>query len=157
MTPKDHNKTVGILHLVYGGFMVLMMILFSTFFLGLFGLAMANQPDAPPAIFMIFMVAILFFFYVVLAIPSFIAGWALLKRKKSAKILGIIAGVVAAMSFPLGTALCVYTLWFLFGENGRILYDNAAAALPPPPPVWTTDASAQREKAYVPRTPPDWR
>jgi hypothetical protein len=157
MTSTDHNKIIGILHLVYGGLSVLMMILTGAFLVGVFGFAMADDPKGPPGAFIGFMIAFMFIMYVVLAIPSFLAGYALLKRRKTAKVLGIIAGVVAAMSFPFGTALCVYTLWFLFGEHGREIYEKPAYSLPPAPPVFTT-ARAEREYQYVPpRRPPDWR
>jgi ABC-type polysaccharide/polyol phosphate export permease len=157
MTSTDHNKIIGILHLVYGALSVLMMIVMGAFFVGVFGLAMANEPNAPPPFFIGFMVVFMFIMYVVLAIPSFLAGYALLKRRKTAKVLGIIAAVVAAMSFPLGTGLCVYTLWFLFSEQGREIYEKSAYSLPPAPPVFAT-ATANREYEYVPpRRPPDWR
>ena len=156
MAPANHNRVIGILHLVYGGLSVLMMIVMSAFF-GVFGFMAANEKDALPMVFMVIVLAFMFVMYVILAVPSLLAGYALLKRKKWAKIVGIVAGIIAAMSFPFGTALCVYTLWFLFGEKGRELYEKAAYALPPPPPVWNNQASMEREHEYLPSTPPDWR
>ena len=35
------------------------------------------------------------------------------------------------MSFPIGTAVCAYTFWFLFSEPGKSLYDRPRYALPP--------------------------
>ena len=64
-------------------------------------------------------------YFVVLG-PVVLAGYALLKRKRWAKTMGLIAAIVAGLNFPLGSALCVYTLWFLFGESGRFLYHKAA-------------------------------
>ena len=157
MAPADHNKVVGILHLAYGGFSVLMMVLMGTMFVGMFAFGTANDPNAPPGVFIGIIVAFMFVMYVVLAVPSFLAGYALLKRRKTARVLGIIAAIVAAMSFPFGTALCVYTLWFLFGEQGKELYEKAAYSLPPAPPVFAAAPSA-REYQYVPPSkPPDWR
>lgn len=157
MTSSDHNKTIGILHLVYGGFSVLMMLVMGSFFVGVFGFAMANDPGAPPGAFIGIMVAFMFVIYVVLAVPSFLAGYALIKQRKTAKILGIIAAIVAAMSFPFATALCVYTLWFLFGSQGKEIYEREAYSLPPAPPVFAA-RQATREYQYVPPVqPPDWR
>ena len=157
MAPADHNKILGILHLAYGGFSVLMMILMGAMFVGLFGFAMANDPNAPPGVFIGIMVAFMFVMYVVLAVPSFLAGYALLKRRKTAKVLGIIAAIVAATSFPFGTALCVYTLWFLFGSLGKELYEKAAYSLPPAPPVFAAPSSGREYQYVPPRRPPDWR
>src|SRR5438046_2651924 len=126
MTPADHNKVIGILHVVYGGFSVLMMIAMSAIFLGVFGLIAAEQPrgDAPPMFIVTIVIVFMFLAYVVFAVPSFLGGYGLLKQKRWAKVMTIVAAAIAAMSFPFGTALCVYTLWFLFGEKGRALYDK---------------------------------
>jgi hypothetical protein len=64
-------------------------------------------------------------------IPSVVAGYALLKRRPWGKIAGIVAGVCTAMSFPIGTAVAVYTFWFLFGETGKALYDGTAQTAAP--------------------------
>jgi hypothetical protein len=142
------------------------MALFTLAFMGMFGLmffAIANAPaergtPPPPAFFLIFW---LFFvaFYAALTIPSFIAGYALLKRKRWAKIAAIIGGVIAAMFFPIGTAVCVYTFWFLFSEPGKLLYDTPDHTLPPPPLFGASrESSSQPEfQHHSSPTPPDWR
>ncbi len=160
MTPADHNKTIGILHLVYGGFSVIIMVLMVAVFGSVFGFIGNSQPsgDEPPFFMIAIMMAFMFILYVVLAVPSFIGGYGLLKRKKWGKVMAIVAAIIAAMSFPFGSALCVYTLWFLFGDKGRSLYDKPAYALPPPPPLWTNLPNRERDREYVPpSTPPDWR
>jgi hypothetical protein len=99
------------------------------------------------------------FVSLVLITPSFIAGYALLKRKQWARRIGIVAGVLAGLTFPFGTLLCVYTLWFLFGEKGKFLYHKAAYALPPlPEPRRRLKKLLRASEPYVPpTTPPDWR
>jgi hypothetical protein len=159
MAPTDHNKVLGILHLAYGGFSVFLMAAISVFMLGVFGVLAINQPRGeavPLGVFAVVMIFVVLINLIIIA-PSFLAGYALLKRKTWAKTMGIIAGIIAGMSFPIGTAVCVYTLWFLLGEKGRALYDRAAYALPPAPPFWAT-ASRKQEPQYVPpSSPPDWR
>jgi len=158
MTSADHNRILGYLHLAYGAFSVLIMIFVSIFMVAVLGAiaAGARGGDAAPtgilAVVIIFVVLI----HLVFTAPSFMTAYALLKRKQWARIIGVIAAVVAGLSFPFGTALCVYTLWFLFSANGRELYDRSTYALPPPPPVWAPKGQ-QREREYMPRTPPDWR
>lgn len=161
MTPEQHNKYLGVAHLVYAGLYSLMivgfLILFGVMFIGL-----ANSPDvkdAPPGgVFLIFWLFIAAF-YAAFTLPSFIAGYGLLKRRKWAKVASIISAVLAAMFFPIGTAVCVYTFWFLFSEPGKLLYDKATPALPPAPPPWLNAATnKQSENQYVPPTaPPNWR
>lgn len=157
--PTDHNKVLGILHLAYGGFSVFLMAAISVFMLGVFGVIAINQPrseEVPLGVFAVLMIFMVLINLIIIA-PSFLAGYALLKRKTWAKTMGIIAGIIAGMSFPIGTAVCVYTLWFLLGEKGKALYDRAAYALPPAPPVWAA-ASRKQEPQYVPpSSPPDWR
>ena len=159
MTPADHNKVLGIIHLAYGGFTVFAMALVSIFMLGAFGVFAFNQPpgDAVPLGLMLVLVAFVVLVNLLIIAPSFLAGYALLKQKRWAKTIGIIAGIIAGMSFPIGTAVCVYTLWFLFGEKGKSLYDGTAYALPPAPPLFV-GASRKQEPQYVPpSSPPDWR
>src|SRR5882672_41127 len=147
MTPEEHNKFLGISHLVYGGLFGLMVVGMLLFFWVIIGLSSSRQPlDGPPAVFFFVMWTFMLLFYGMLIIPSFIAGYGLLKRKKWAKIASIIAGVLAGMSFPIGTAVCIYTFWFLFSEPGNILYDRPAYALPPPPPMWAAEASSRKRE-----------
>ena len=119
----------------------------------------ASESGKVPGSFFAFVLAFVFLINIVLAVPPFVAGYAFLKRRRWAKIAGIIAAVVSAIRVPFGTAVAIYTFWFLFSAPGKILYDNAAEALPPAPPAdWSTADKDQREHAYASRTsPPDWR
>jgi hypothetical protein len=158
-TPEQHNKYLGISHLVFGGLHLLMGIGFSLLFFVMFRTMPQGpgQGDPPPDWFFIVFPLFFLMIYGVMSLPPLIAGYALLKRKSWAKIAAIIGGVLAAMQFPIGTAVCVYTFWFLFSDPGKILYDKTTSALPPAPPVFG-GAQAAREYQYVPsRTPPDWR
>jgi hypothetical protein len=170
MTPQDHNKVIGIMFLIWGGFNALMMFFIVPFMLIMLG-PMGSDPT-PPAefkavlgIFMGVIVAVSILF----AIPPLLAGYALLKRKSWARVAGIVAACFTALSMPFGTALTVYTLWFLCGQQGEQFYKKGAYA----PDAWrpslrdgsaydweaqrTADAR-KREGAYAPPPqPPDWR
>jgi len=158
LTPEEHNKYLGWSHLAHGG----LFLLFIVAMLGLMSVAFlaAPGPGAPPPAFLgIFWV---FFggFYGLMLAPQLIAGYALLKQKPWARTAAIIGAVTAAMSFPIGTAVCVYTFWFLFSEPGKALYDRPRFALPPAPPGWAINPAqnVEREKQYTPpSSPPDWR
>ena len=113
----------------------------------------------PPGGFLAFMLIFFGIMFSVMIIPSIVAGYALRKRKRWAKVASIIAGVTAGTQAPFGTAVCVYTFWFLFSEPGKALYDNPQRMLPQErvTPL-TVPRAAEKEAQYVPPTaPPDWR
>jgi hypothetical protein len=158
MTPEEHNKYLGMAHVAYGVVHILLMLLIGVFVLGMMSLN-AGRGDRPPAAFMAVIMGFVVGINVLLAVPSFIAGYAFLKRKRWSKIAGIVAAVLSALRVPLGTAVSIYTFWFLFSAPGKALYDNLAQALPPAPPAdWNTVESRPVRKTYVPpASPPDWR
>jgi hypothetical protein len=166
MTPEDHNRTLGICHLAYGGLSALMVLVMLVFF----GAIMFAIPggEAPVGIFVLVM-AFIMLWSLILMLPSFIAGYAILKHKSWAKPASIVAAVLETMSFPLGTAVAIYSFWFMFSDAGRAMYDKnftspqrpyALRDTPPPPAadVWNAQTSREREREYVPPAqPPDWR
>lgn len=158
MAPQDHNKLLGVLHLVYGGLNTLLMLLFVV----MFALIWGTSPRGDWA-FLAIGLTIMLAGFALVVLPSLLAGYGLLKRRGWAKLFAIISAALAAMNFPHGTALCVYTIWFLTSDTGKTIYDktNARASLydapPPPQPFWS-DRSKQPEREYVPPPqPPDWR
>jgi hypothetical protein len=162
MTPQDHNKVIGIMHLIWGGFNALTLLILVPFFLLFMGI-ISSAPDAPPGLGIFFGLfgVLMAFLALVAGVPPVVAGYAMLKRKSWAKVAGIISACLCALSFPVGTALCVYTFWFLFSD-GENFYNRPDAA------AWrgslrdanaadwqTRQASDARQKDYTP--PPDWR
>lgn len=138
--------------------MALMFILFLAFFGAMFFGVMRGGPEGPPLVFMAFMWIFMALIYASMIVPSFIAGFGLLKGKKWARTASIIAGVISAMQFPLGTAVCVYTFWFLFSEPGKQIFEQNRLGLPPAHQPWLSEALPEKELRYVPpSTPPDWR
>ena len=159
MTPEQHNKYLGWAHLVYAALHSLMGIFISVIMLVMFtSLPNSSRGNPPPPGFFIAMACFMLVFTVLISIPSMIAGYALLKRKRWAKIAAIVAGAFAAMQVPFGTAVCVYTFWFLFSEPGRLLYDQPAKSLPPESAQAWAGTNQDKTHEYVPPvTPPDWR
>lgn len=169
MTTEEHNKTLGILHLVYGGLHILMMLMMSLFLVPFLFLSRSPGKSGDPAGEAFVFVILIFVgvFTLLFSIPSFVAGFGMLKRKSWAKIWAMIAGGLAGMSFPLGTALCVYTFWFLFSGGGKELYDgtrsNWGEGRPgvlhgaPEPANWQ-ERNRERDFVNAHRSgPPDWR
>jgi len=169
MTTEDHNKMLGILHLVYAGLHSVTAIAIM-FFFSMFGFMLRSDPKLPDPAMPAFMMMFMGFFgllWLLFAIPSFVSGYGLLKKKSWTKVWSYIAGGLAGASFPLGTALCVYTFWFWHGGGGKELYerpvDQWGAARPgvlhgaPEPANWEA-RNRDRDYSYVPPSgPPDWR
>jgi len=61
-------------------------------------------------------------FFVILSIPTIIAGIGLLKRREWARILTIILGIIHLFGFPIGTAIGVYTLYILLNDQAKPLF-----------------------------------
>jgi hypothetical protein len=173
MTTEEHNKTLGICHLAYGGLMTLFMIGMCLFMWGMLS-TLPTRPGGPdpemPLAFFGIMLAFMVIYSLIFFLPSMIAGYAMLKRKDWARTASIIAAVFEVMSFPFGTAVGVYSFWFMFSEAGKSLYDKTYARTaawpyalhdPPPQPAasdWNAQTSYGREHEYTPHAqPPDWR
>jgi hypothetical protein len=161
ITPQEHNKFVGLAQLGYAGFHLLMMIVVMAFEAFMFRNIYSRSQEmggAPPTPFIVLIFVFIGLFSLVLTVPSVVAGYALLKRRRWAKVAGIVAGVTAATSFPIGTAVAVYTFWFVFSDVGKQIYGGKNPELPPlPPKDWQPghQDSAQRTLSYT--EPPDWR
>lgn len=156
MTPQEHNKYLGIAHLVYAGFQLLMTIIMMVFMGSMMSNIFFRAGRMGDDRFTSIMPVILVFAGVLqlaFTIPSMVAGFAFLKRRSWAKVAGIAGGIVAAGSFPIGTALAVYTFWFLFGDVWKQVYENLTPRMPPPPPgEWQPNYSA--DDGWVSYTPP---
>lgn len=155
MTASQHNRTLVVLHLAYAGFISLLMISLSIFLLAIG----TTETTAPPEEDFFFIAVMVFVIGInlLMVVPSFLAGYAFQKRKSWAKTIGLVAAVLVSLNFPFGSALCVYTVWFLFGKHGR-LFDEQTHALPPSTFHSANPVGREEERAYVPPVaPPDWR
>lgn len=178
MTFQEHNKFLAILFFVYGTLNTLSVIavclflfIFSSSIPQIIPQVSDPQMRIEPEFFARFfalIIAFVFIFQLIFTAPAFVAGYALLKRKRWARTAGIIGAVLAAMSFPIGTAICVYALWFLLGDGGKALYLGSDAAganqVPPrdwrvnaPPSLWDDPTARTTGASQVPPEPTDWR
>ncbi len=58
------------------------------------------------------------------ALPSLATGMGLLEGKSWARVLAMVLGFFAFFDFPLGTALCVYTFWTLWGRDADFHFEG---------------------------------
>ncbi|HEX8119212.1 MAG TPA: hypothetical protein VF521_18180 [Pyrinomonadaceae bacterium] len=170
MTPQDHNRIIGIMHLIWGGFNTVMILVIYPILIGIMGPIFRSDPNVPPefaSVFTAVMVAV-FVLSLLFSLPPLLAGYAMLKRKRWARVMSIIASCFEALSMPFGTALAVYSLWFHFGPGQNFnkggetfassdwrgsLRDGSAYD-------WEAQRTSQtsRPREYAPpKQPPDWR
>ncbi len=139
MTAADHNRTLGILFAVYLGLQVLGLIVGVIAAVFMFGFIAQSAPpgEQMPMAFMSVIMVVAFAISALLLIPIAMATWGLLKQRPNARFWTIFGSIVALLSFPLGTALGIYGLWFMFSDEGRALYlGQHDYHSPPPPNVW---------------------
>ncbi|HJQ71220.1 MAG TPA: hypothetical protein VKA70_19745 [Blastocatellia bacterium] len=157
MTTEEHNKYLAYSFFAYGAIHTLFMVGMALFFIFMFssipqGRGRNELPIAVPFFFLGFIALIQLIFIV----PAFIAGLGLLKKKKWARIAAIIGGVLAGANFPIGSAVCVYALWFLLSERGKSLYEDQNLTShnyfppqrwqgQPPPSLWADRAGDEAD------------
>jgi multisubunit Na+/H+ antiporter MnhB subunit len=115
MTPRAHNRMVGILHGLVGA-------------LVLTGLAVAAllEGGRRPADAAQRLAWVLF----VLPLPllQLLTAYGVYTVKRWGRTLALLSCALYVFVFPLGTLLAAYTWWALYGESGRQLYDRSAPA-----------------------------
>lgn len=167
MTDEQHNRYIAWSFLAHAGFQLLMLIMIVAIFsVFLFVPIEPGKPGPPPKAFFGVMIAFMTVFQLLFAAPSMIAAYGLLKRKSWARIASIVAAVISAMNVPIGTAACVYSLWFFLGENWKSVYPEKACETRQPPSQIAYGTESQRaayeaeantEKTFDAYNPPDWR
>ena len=128
---QQHVKILGVLNIVYGAFIAFAGVIVLMVFGGLAGLAgLSGERDAAAGAGMFGLIGgMIGLFLFVMAAPSIIAGWGLMKYASWARIVTIIVSALHLMSVPFGTALGIYGLWVL-------LKPETEALLRPRPQAW---------------------
>jgi hypothetical protein len=132
MTAVEHNRYLGIGFAVFAVIFGLTFLLLMLVSLGVFlalGISFAGETgDTNQVGFGVLGGAFAVVFYVtlglILVFPTAAASWRMWKRKRHARVWGIIASIAVAPVMPLGTFLGIYGLWFLFSSEGRKFYSS---------------------------------
>ena len=118
---QDHVKIVAWLNIVYSSVIALIGVLILLVMAGAGILSQDKTALLVTSGLGVVIAAIL----CIMAVPGIIAGIGLLKMRPWARVLAIIAGALHLLSFPLGTALGVYTIVVML--NDRVTAMFAAA------------------------------
>lgn len=138
MTVIEHNRILAIGFAVFStifGFTFLLLLVVS---LGVFvalGITLGNETGntREAGIGIIGGIVTVIFYGVlgaVFVLPTALASRKMLKRRRNARIWGIIASILVAPIIPLGTMLGVYGLWFFFSGEGRRFYLHVDSEAP---------------------------
>ena len=116
MTPESFHQHITIvawINIIGGAIFAVIGIFIFMFFAGI-GMA-SGDPEALGILAIIGSVASMFL--LVAGLPGLVAGYAILKRKSWARVLGIVVAVLNLFNVPIGTALGVYALWVLTDDK----------------------------------------
>ncbi|MFZ0961035.1 MAG: zinc ribbon domain-containing protein [Terriglobia bacterium] len=116
-----HITLLGILWIVYSALQLIpagaMLI---------FGHAGFPFLPAPLRGFLIPIIGGLGAFLAIAAAVGIVAGWALLARQPWGRIFAIVIACLRLISFPIGTALGIYTFWVLAAQGAEAEYQRMA-------------------------------
>ena len=131
MTGKEQARLLGLFMWLLTGLQILIIALIGVFYAFIFGAVIMNSPrranDPPPEMFagiLIVIMVVLLGMTLLFSIPKIVAGYGLRNEKSWAKAWAIVACVMACMSFPFGTAIGVFGLVFLFGDDGKRFFES---------------------------------
>lgn len=109
---ETNKKLLGILHIVYGTGIILLFVMVNMFIqIFLPFLAESGDLDGIPELVFSLVKTIFLILVVIIPLPSIIGGFAILNGKRWGLIPMMISGCLSLLSFPLGTALGVFTIW----------------------------------------------
>jgi hypothetical protein len=124
MTEEEHNKTLATLHFIYGAMHGLTL-------LGLLLLVLVFLMASPAAsLISASWIAISVFVFLILlfavGLLPLLVGFALTKRRRWARPLGVALAIISLINIPIGTALGIYALKFFKSAGGIKLYGGGS-------------------------------
>lgn len=120
MTKQEHIRLLGWLHIAYGALILLGAVI------GLLASVGSGLLSFDIVEFLVGSVVgvVVMVCVAVFALPSLAAGKGLLDGKGWARVLAMILAALSFFSFPIGTALCVYTFWVLWGKDADPYFEG---------------------------------
>lgn len=137
MTARDHNKLLAIFYFIQAGLQVIGGFFVAILYSAIGGVALSSaRRDDEQIVGGIFIGVGIVVAVIMLVFGAFalLTAFKVLKEKPVGRTLGIILSILILLSFPLGTALGIYGLWFFFGEVGKNYYAGLSSSPAPPPP-----------------------
>jgi len=114
-----HKRILAILYIISGSFQILGMVIAAAFISMFIPFIMDEAGPESQWVFVWivpFIRVIAIVIIVLFSIPSIVGGIALLNNKSWALTLLLVLGCFKLFSFPIGTAIGVYTIW-VYSQN----------------------------------------
>lgn len=139
MTASDRNKILGAVLIVFGAINILLLIPAAIQVLRVIGEAQkrARESGAVDAgqidnqLSLLFIIAVFVGAFILVAgILEIGAGYGMLKEKPwahTAALVAAVTAIISLISFPIGTILGFYMLWFLASKEGKEFYGQLLA------------------------------
>ena len=125
-TNKEHLNLLSIFNFVFGGLSILgaFIMLIYTLFLGYILNRVPSHGGEIETVFSIFtsVFGVLAFMLLLIGILQIVSGFKL--RKRTHRMLSLVMGILALPSFPIGTALGVFTIIVLSRQSVKDLYQK---------------------------------
>jgi|SRR6185369_226639 len=118
---RQHVTILGWLHIALAALAILVGL---CLFLLFGGIGLAQHERGDQAIMGVIGAGVAAFLFLI-SVPGLLAGYGLLKQKRWGRILAIIVGALHLASFPVGTALGVYTFVILLTPEAEALFRPA--------------------------------
>lgn len=118
---ESHKRILGILYIVSGALQMIVVFALSMFISTILAFVAHDVEPGKSAILELvasmfqFLPAVIIIFF---SIPAIIAGIGLLYKQSWALVMALILGCFKLFSFPIGTALGIYTIW-IYVENNK--------------------------------------
>ena len=113
----EHVKIVAWLNIVSGG----LLLLLALFLGGALTIAGVASGEAEAFGILTAVGGFLSVVFGVMALPSILGGWGLLKRKEWSRILVLVLSFLNLMNVPVGTLIGGYSIWVLLQDDTRRL------------------------------------
>jgi len=116
---ENHVKAVGIIHIAFSVFGILIaVVLFTVLNI------VAKMPDVDEEAMRVLQIVgmVVPWFMIVVSLPGIVGGIGLLKQQGWARILILIKAFLDLVSFPIGTAIGIYSIWVLFDKRTEKIF-----------------------------------
>lgn len=124
MTPHDHAKTLGIIYTLVGVLLSVPPFGFLVWALLVSDRRFEHALNFPKWSGFGLLSALGDLLLLLLTLSVALVGVGFLGRRRWARVPALVFSVPAAVFFPLGTGLAVYTWWFLHSDGGRRLFSR---------------------------------
>ncbi len=118
----SHKKILGIVYLISGTLTIFGMLMLNAFLSVILSFALQEvDAEDQKAVELVgaFIQYVPAFVIIFLSIPTLIAGIGLLTKKSWATLFALIVGCLKLFSFPIGTAIGVYSIW-IYSEEQKL-------------------------------------